>query len=321
MDGRRLRGGALNHYACPMPDPIDTADPVSKPATEAAILAAALPYMQRYADKTVVVKYGGHAMGDAALGKAFAADIALLKQSGVNPVVVHGGGPQIGAMLDKMGIASRFEGGLRVTDAATVEIVEMVLAGSINKQIVAQINAAGAWAIGLCGKDGNLVYARKTRKTVTDPDSNIERIIDLGFVGEPAEVDRTLLDQLAHSDMIPVIAPVAPGRDGHTYNVNADTFSGAVAGAINAERLLFLTDVPGVLDKNGDLIKQLTVSQARDLMTDGTISGGMIPKVETCIAALEKGVEGVVILNGTVPHAVLLELFTEHGAGTLLLDG
>ena len=295
--------------------------PDSQPATEAAILAAALPYMQRYADKTVVVKYGGHAMGDAALGKAFAADIALLKQSGVNPLVVHGGGPQIGAMLDRMGIASRFEGGLRVTDAATVEIVEMVLAGSINKQIVAQINAAGAWAIGLCGKDGNLVYARKTRKTVTDPDSNIERIIDLGFVGEPAEVDRTLLDQLAHSDVIPVIAPVAPGRDGHTYNVNADTFSGAVAGAINAERLLFLTDVPGVLDKNGELIKQLTISQARELMADGTISGGMIPKVETCIAALEQGVEGVVILNGTVPHAVLLELFTEHGAGTLLLDG
>ena len=295
--------------------------PDSQPATEAAILAAALPYMQRYADKTVVVKYGGHAMGDAALGKAFAADIALLKQSGVNPLVVHGGGPQIGALLDRMGIASRFEGGLRVTDAATVEIVEMVLAGSINKQIVAQINAAGAWAIGLCGKDGNLVYARKTRKTVTDPDSNIERIIDLGFVGEPAEVDRTLLDQLAHSDVIPVIAPVAPGRDGHTYNVNADTFSGAVAGAINAERLLFLTDVPGVLDKNGDLIKQLTISQARELMADGTISGGMIPKVETCIAALEQGVQGVVILNGTVPHAVLLELFTEHGAGTLLLDG
>jgi len=289
------------------------------PATEAAILADALPYMQRYAGKTVVVKYGGHAMGDAGLGKAFAQDIALLKQSGVNPVVVHGGGPQIGAMLDRMGIESTFEGGLRVTDEKTVEIVEMVLAGSINKEIVALINGQGAWAIGLCGKDGNLVFAEKAQKTVKDPDSNIERVVDLGFVGEPAKVDRTLLDQLATSRMIPVIAPVAPGRDGHTYNINADTFSGAIAGAVAAQRLLFLTDVPGVLDKNGTLIKELTVSEARDLIADGTISGGMIPKVETCIAALTRGVKGVVILNGKTPHAVLLELFTEHGAGTLIV--
>ena len=243
---------------------------ISTPATEAAILADALPYMQRYAGKMVVVKYGGHAMGDAALGKAFAQDIALLKQSGVNPVVVHGGGPQIGAMLDRMGIESTFEGGLRVTDEKTVEIVEMVLAGSINKEIVALINAQGAWAIGLCGKDGNLVFAEKAQKTVRDPDSNIERVVDLGFVGEPAKVDRTLLDQLATSRMIPVIAPVAPGRDGHTYNINADTFSGAIAGAVAAQRLLFLTDVPGVLDTNGTLIKELTVSQARDLIADGT---------------------------------------------------
>ena len=291
----------------------------TSPAAETAILAAALPYMQRYAGKTVVVKYGGHAMGDAVLGEAFAQDIALLKQSGVNPVVVHGGGPQIGAMLARMGIESKFEGGLRVTDKPTVEIVEMVLAGSINKQIVALINAAGAWAIGLCGKDGNLVYARKARRTQTDPDSNIERIVDLGFVGEPEHVDRTLLDQLATSDMIPVVAPVAPGRDGHTYNINADTFAGAMAGAVNAERLLFLTDVPGVLDANGDLVKQLTVSEACALIGDGTISGGMIPKVETCIAALRQGVKGVVILNGKTPHAVLLELFTEHGAGTLIV--
>ncbi len=291
----------------------------STPAFEAAILADALPYMQRYAGKTVIVKYGGHAMGEPALGKAFAQDIALLKQSGVNPVVIHGGGPQIGAMLTRMGIESKFEGGLRVTDAATVEIVEMVLAGSINKQIVAMINAEGAWAIGLCGKDGNLVYAEKAKRTTVDPDSNIERIIDLGFVGEPAEVDRTLLDQLATSDMIPVIAPVAPGHDGHTYNINADTFAGAIAGAVNAQRLLFLTDVPGVLDKSGALIKQLTVSEARALIEDGTISGGMIPKVETCIGALSRGVKGVVILNGKVPHAVLLELFTEHGAGTLIV--
>lgn len=298
-----------------MSDENDTQSPQS----EAHILARALPYMQRYEDKTVVVKYGGNAMGDASLGQAFAQDIALLKQSGVNPVVIHGGGPQIGAMLKKMGIESKFEGGLRVTDRATVEIVEMVLAGSINKEIVAMINAAGEWAIGLCGKDGNMVFAEKARKTMTDPDSNIERILDLGFVGEPVEVDRTLLDLLARSEMIPVIAPVAPGRDGHTYNINADTFAGAIAGSLAASRLLFLTDVPGVLDKNGELIKQLTISEAKALIKDGTISGGMIPKVETCIEALQRGVKGVVIVNGKVAHAVLLELFTEHGAGTLIV--
>ncbi|MCO6409254.1 MULTISPECIES: acetylglutamate kinase [Hoeflea] len=293
--------------------------PSGDAATQARLLAEALPFMQRYENKTVVVKYGGHAMGNAALGKAFAQDIALLKQSGVNPIVVHGGGPQIAAMLAKMGIESRFEGGLRVTDEKTVEIVEMVLAGSINKEIVALINAEGEWAIGLCGKDGNMVYAEKAHKTMTDPDSNIERVLDLGFVGEPVEVDRTLLDLLAKSEMIPVLAPVAPGRDGHTYNINADTFAGAIAGAVEASRLLFLTDVPGVLDKNGKLIDELTVREARALIADGTISGGMIPKVETCIEAIERGVKGVVILNGKTAHAVLLELFTAHGAGTLLV--
>jgi acetylglutamate kinase len=293
--------------------------PSGDAATQARLLAEALPFMQRYENKTVVVKYGGHAMGNAALGKAFAQDIALLKQSGVNPIVVHGGGPQIAAMLAKMGIESRFEGGLRVTDEKTVEIVEMVLAGSINKEIVALINAEGEWAIGLCGKDGNMVYAEKAHKTMIDPDSNIERVLDLGFVGEPVEVDRTLLDLLAKSEMIPVLAPVAPGRDGHTYNINADTFAGAIAGAVEASRLLFLTDVPGVLDKNGKLIDELTVREARALIADGTISGGMIPKVETCIEAIERGVKGVVILNGKTAHAVLLELFTAHGAGTLLV--
>ena len=286
---------------------------------QARLLAEALPFMQRYENKTVVIKYGGHAMGDAMLGKAFAQDVALLKQSGVNPIVVHGGGPQIGAMLTKMGIESKFEGGLRVTDRKTVEIVEMVLAGSINKEIVQLINETGEWAIGLCGKDGNMVFAEKAAKTVTDPDSNIERVLDLGFVGEPVEVDRTLLDLLARSEMIPVIAPVAPGRDGHTYNINADTFAGAIAGAVEASRLLFLTDVPGVLDKDKKLIDELTVADARALIKDGTISGGMIPKVETCIEAIERGVKGVVILNGKTSHSVLLELFTEHGAGTLIV--
>jgi acetylglutamate kinase len=291
----------------------------SEGETQARLLAEALPYMQRYEDKTIVIKYGGHAMGDISLGRAFARDIALLKQSGIDPIVVHGGGPQIGAMLARMGIESKFEGGLRVTDQKTVEIVEMVLAGSINKEIVALINAEGEWAIGLCGKDGNMVFAEKAHKKFKDPDSNIERVLDLGFVGEPVEVDRKLLDLLAHSEMIPVIAPVAPGRDGHTYNINADTFAGAIAGAVKASRLLFLTDVPGVLDKDKNLIKELSVAEAHRLIADGTISGGMIPKVETCIEAIKRGVEGVVILNGKTPHVVLLELLTEHGAGTLIV--
>jgi acetylglutamate kinase len=292
--------------------------PAADAHDQARLLAQALPFMQRYENKTIVVKYGGHAMGNPALGQAFARDIALLKQSGLNPIVVHGGGPQIGEMLERMGIKSEFRGGLRVTDKRTVEIVEMVLAGSINKEIVALINAEGEWAIGLCGKDGNMVFAEKARKTMIDPDSNIEKVIDLGFVGEPVEVDRTLIDLLARSEMIPVIAPVAPGRDGETYNINADTFAGAIAGALSATRLLFLTDVAGVLGRDGKVIDRLSVAEARALIADGTISGGMIPKVETCIYALEKGVEGVVILNGKTPHAVLLELFTEHGAGTLI---
>jgi acetylglutamate kinase len=295
-----------------------TTDIAATAEAQAALLSAALPYMQRYENKTVVVKYGGHAMGNAELGQAFARDIALLKQSGVNPIVVHGGGPQIGAMLDKMGIESKFEGGLRVTDAKTVEIVEMVLAGSINKEIVALINAEGEWAIGLCGKDGNMVFAEKAHKRVRDPDSNIERVLDLGFVGEPVEVDRTLLDLLARSEMIPVLAPVAPGRDGHTYNINADTFAGAIAGALGAKRLLFLTDVPGVLDKDRKLIDELTVAQAKALIADGTISGGMIPKIQTAIDAVDGGVHAAVILDGRIPHVLLLELFTEHGAGTLI---
>ena len=294
---------------------------ITKGIQEAEILSQALPYMQRYADKTVVIKYGGHAMGDAELGKAFCRDVALLKQSGVNPVIVHGGGPQIGAMLERMNIQSEFKNGLRVTDAQTVEVVEMVLAGSINKQIVASINAEGARAIGLCGKDGNMVLVEKATRTMVDPDSNIESVIDLGFVGEPKQVDRTALDMVVGAGLIPVIAPVCFGEDGNTYNVNADTFAGAIAEALDAKRLLFLTDVEGVLDKNGTLIKELSIADAYAMIDDGTINGGMIPKVETCIAALgeaENGVEGVVIVNGKKPHAVLLELFTEHGAGTFI---
>ena len=293
-------------------------DALQKAANRAKTISQALPYMQRYDGQSVVVKYGGHAMGDDELSRAFARDIVLLKQSGVQPVVVHGGGPQIKTMLERLGIKSEFKGGLRVTDAHTVEVVEMVLAGSINKSIVSNINAEGGRAVGLCGKDGNMVQAEKLTRTIRDPNSAIEEVVDLGFVGDPKKVDRSVIDMVARDALIPVIAPVAPGSDGHTYNINADTFAGAIAGAVDAKRLLFLTDVPGVLDKEGNLIKALTIKQAHALIADGTISGGMIPKVETCIDALNKGVEGVVILDGKVPHAVLLELFTEGGAGTLL---
>jgi acetylglutamate kinase len=287
------------------------------PFEQAQILAEALPYMQRYDEATVVVKYGGHAMGAEHLAREFARDIVLLEQTAINPVVVHGGGPQIEAMLKKVGAKSQFAAGLRVTDKQTLEVVEMVLAGSINKQMVGYINEAGGKAIGLCGKDGNMVVARKLTRTVVDPDSAIEKIVDLGFVGEPEKVDTTVLDQVLGRKLIPVLAPVAAGADGGTYNVNADTFAGAIAGALKAKRLLLLTDVAGVFDKSKTLIKELTADEARRLIADGTISGGMIPKVETCIDALERGVEAVVILDGKVPHAVLLELFTELGAGTL----
>ena len=284
----------------------------------ARVISTALPYMLRYDEKTVVVKYGGSAMGDPDLAKAFARDITLLETSGVYPVVVHGGGPQIGRLLEQLGIKSEFRGGLRVTDKRTVEVVEMVLAGTINKEIVLSINAEGGKAVGLCGKDGNMVFAKKLTRKEPDPGSAIEREIDLGFVGEPETVNRAVIDMVSKAGLIPVIAPVAPGRDGETYNINADTFAGAIAGALGAARLLFLTDVPGVLDQDKRLIKELTVKEARALMASGVISGGMIPKVETCIEAIDRGVEGVVILNGKTPHAVILELFTEAGAGTLI---
>ncbi len=288
------------------------------PHLQAELLMQALPHMLRYDEATIVVKYGGHAMGDEEGARQFARDMVLLEQSGVNPVVVHGGGPQIGAMLAKLGIKSEFAAGLRVTDKATVEVVEMVLAGLINKQIVGLINKEGGRAVGLCGKDGGMVTARKINRTVIDEGSQIEKVVDLGFVGEPEEVDCTVLDVMLGREVIPVLAPVANGADGETYNINADTFAGAVAGALKAKRLLLLTDVPGVLDKNKQLIKELKVDEIRGLIADGTITGGMIPKVETCIYALEQGVEGVVILDGKVNHAVLVELLTDHGLGTLI---
>jgi acetylglutamate kinase len=284
----------------------------------ARVLIEALPHMQLYDEEIVVVKYGGHAMGDEASARSFARDIVLMEQTAINPVVVHGGGPQIGDMLKRLGIESHFAGGLRVTDEKTIEVVEMVLAGSINKQLVGFINAAGGKAIGLTGKDGNMVLARKANRTVVDPASKTEEEIDLGFVGEPDKVDVTVLNEILGRQLIPVLAPVAASNDGGTYNVNADTFAGAIAGALRAKRFLLLTDVPGVLDKSKTLIKELSVNDARRLIADGTISGGMIPKVETCIYALEQGVEGVVILDGKVEHAVLLELLTDLGAGTLI---
>ncbi|WP_407522529.1 acetylglutamate kinase [Methylobacterium oryzisoli] len=294
------------------------ADALPNVHVRAEVLVQALPHMQRYDQEIVVIKYGGHAMGDRAAAEDFAEDIVLLEQSGLKPVVVHGGGPQIGRMLDRLGIKSEFREGLRVTDEATVEVVEMVLAGSINKQIVGWISAEGGKAIGLCGKDGNMVQARRATRTVVDPDSHIERHVDLGLVGEPERVDRSVLDAVLKAELIPVLAPVAVGADGQTYNVNADTFAGAIAGALRAKRLLLLTDVPGVLDKEKRLIPELAVEDCRRLIADGTITGGMIPKIETCIYAIEQGVEAVVILDGKVPHAVLLELFTDYGAGTLI---
>ncbi|MBA1158611.1 acetylglutamate kinase [Microvirga mediterraneensis] len=299
----------------------DPSMPLPDVHVQAEVLVQALPHMQRYDQQVVVIKYGGHAMGDRAAAEDFAEDVVLLEQSGIKPIIVHGGGPQIGKMLNKLGIKSEFKGGLRVTDEATVEVVEMVLAGSINKQIVGWIGAEGGKAVGLSGKDGNMVTARKVTRTAVDPDSNIEKVVDLGFVGEPEHVNRAVLDQVLQAELIPVLAPVATGHDGQTYNVNADTFAGAIAGAMTAKRLLLLTDVPGVLDKNKNLIPDMTIDDCRRLIADGTITDGMIPKIETCIYALERGVEAVVILDGKVPHAVLLELFTDHGAGTMIRRG
>ncbi len=288
------------------------------PAEQARILVHALPYMRRYAGATVVVKYGGHAMGEQDLAMGFGRDIALLKQVGVNPVVVHGGGPQINAMLSRLAIQSTFVDGLRVTDAAMVEVVEMVLSGTVNKHIAGLINAAGALAVGISGRDGGLIRARKLSRTVKDPGSRIERELDLGFVGEPAEIDVRVIHALTGAGIIPVIAPVGYGDDGHIYNINADTVAGAVAGALGAKRLLMLTDVPGVLDGDKALIPELTVADVERHCASGVISGGMIPKVQTCVEAVRQGVKAAVILDGKLPHACLLEMFLQSGIGTLI---
>jgi acetylglutamate kinase len=287
-------------------------------AEQARILALALPYLRRYAGATVVVKYGGHAMGEEELAEQFGADIAILKQVGINPVVVHGGGPQINAMLKRLAIQSTFVDGLRVTDAAMVEVVEMVLAGTVNKYVAGLINRAGALAVGICGKDGGLIRARKLTRTSRDPDSRIEKVLDLGFVGEPERVDVRVIHALTGAGLIPVIAPVGVGEDGQTYNINADTVAGAIAGALSATRLLMLTDVAGVLDGEQRLIPEMTVAEVEQGIERGMITGGMIPKVENCVEAVRRGAKGAVILDGRVPHACLLELFTEAGPGTII---
>ena len=297
----------------------DTHDPAM--LAKAETLIEALPYLQRYAGRTFVVKYGGHAMGDPELARDFAEDVVLLKAVGINPVVVHGGGPQIGDMLKKLGVESRFVDGLRVTDKATADVAEMVLSGAINKELVGWISGAGGKAIGISGKDGRLVTARKVVRTTRDPDSNVEQTVDLGFVGEPETVDTTIIETICAAGMVPVIAPIAAGADGQTYNVNADTMAGAVAAALGAARLFLLTDVPGVLDKQKNLLTDLTPADIARLQVDGTIQGGMIPKLETCVHAVEAGCEAAVVLDGRVPHAMLLEFFTSRGAGTLIRKG
>jgi acetylglutamate kinase len=291
---------------------------MNRAAEQAHIVARALPYLRRYAGATIVVKYGGHAMSEDVLANEFGRDIALLKQVGINPVIVHGGGPQINAMLTRLEIKSQFIDGLRITDAAMVEVVEMVLSGTVNKQIAGLINQAGALAVGISGKDGGLIRARKLSRTKRDPGSQIESVLDLGFVGEPAHIDTRVIHALTGAGLIPVVAPVGVGEHGETYNINADTAAGAIAGALNANRLLMLTDVPGVLDQQKNLLAELSVAQINALIEDGTISGGMIPKVLTCIEAVKQGVKGATILDGRVPHALLLELFTEGGIGTLI---
>jgi acetylglutamate kinase len=290
----------------------------------ARTLAEALPYIQRYDRETVVIKYGGHAMGEEQVAKQFAADSVLLKMLGLHPVIVHGGGPQISAMLERAGVKSTFIDGLRVTDAATMEVAEMVLSGAINKEIANWITLAGQEAdvrgVGLSGKDARLITVEKAKRTKKDPDSRIEREVDLGFVGEPKKIDPKLIEALifADEDYIPVVAPIGVAEDGQTYNINADTVAGALAGALKAKRMLLLTDVVGVLDKDGELIRQMSVIEAKGAIRDGVATGGMIPKLETAIAAVEAGVDAVVILDGRKPHAMLVELFTEHGAGTLV---
>ena len=285
---------------------------------KADLLTETLPFMKRYANKVIVVKFGGNAMGKKEYITSFANDIALLQQVGMLPVVVHGGGPQIGEMLSKLKIKTEFINGLRVTDSATIDVVEMVLSGVTNKSIVTAISNSGAKSVGISGKDGNLITAKRLTKIDENSDSNLEKVIDLGYVGEPEKIDPQVIKALINEKMIPVIAPVGMGNDGLTYNINADTAAGAISAAMKASRMIMLTDVTGVLDKNGDLIPDLTIDQALELIEKKVVVGGMIPKVKTCIDAVQGGAEASVIMDGRMPHSLLLELFTEHGVGTII---
>lgn len=298
---------------------LDTIKEAAEEAHEQArILARALPYLRRYTGDTIVIKYGGHAMADNDLSDAFGHDVALLKQVGINPVIVHGGGPQINQMLDRLQIKSHFVDGLRYTDEAAIDVIEMILAGTVNKQVATLINQAGALAVGISGKDGGLIEAQKLIKSVWDEATHSKKQIDLGLVGEPTKVDPRVLYALSGSGLIPVIAPIGMGKDGQTYNINADTMAGAIAGSVHASRLFMLTDVAGVMDKEGNLISELTEEEAYQAIADGVITGGMIPKIETCLKAVKEGAQAAVIMNGRIPHACLLELFTEGGSGTLI---
>lgn len=286
--------------------------------SQARILSEALPFMRRHSGETIVVKYGGHAMGDNELANQFARDVVLLRQIGANPVVVHGGGPQIGEMLERLEVKSNFIEGLRVTDEKSMAVVEMVLSGTINKQVVSSLNLAGGTAVGLSGKDGKLIVCEKLQRIIGEQNTSNVQELDLGLVGEPKSINTSVLENFRESNITPVIAPIGTGLEGETLNVNADTAAGAIASALNARRLLILTDVAGVLNSNGDLITHLKASDAKNLLKGGTVKGGMIPKIKTCLNAIESGVKGAVIIDGRVPHALLLELFTEHGVGTLI---
>ena len=285
---------------------------------KADLLTETLPFMKRYANKVIVVKFGGNAMGKKEYITSFANDIVLLQQVGMLPVVVHGGGPQIGEMLSKLKIKTEFINGLRVTDSATIDVVEMVLSGVTNKSIVTAISNSGAKSVGISGKDGNLITAKRLIKIDENSDSNLEKVIDLGYVGEPEKIDPQVIKALINEKMIPVIAPVGMGNDGLTYNINADTAAGAISAAMKASRMIMLTDVTGVLDKNGNLIPELTIDEALELIAKKVVVGGMIPKVKTCIDAVQGGAEASVIMDGRMPHSLLLELFTEHGVGTII---
>jgi acetylglutamate kinase len=285
---------------------------------KADLLTETLPFMKRYANKVIVVKFGGNAMGKKEYISSFAEDIVLLQQVGMLPIVVHGGGPQIGEMLSKLKIKTEFIDGLRVTDSETIDVVEMVLSGVTNKSIVTAISNAGAKAVGISGKDGNLITAKRLMKIDENSDSNVERAIDLGFVGVPKKIDTQVIKALINEKMIPVIAPVGMGEDGLTYNINADTATGAISASMKASRMIMLTDVSGVLDEKGKLIPELTINEALDLIKNKVVVGGMIPKLRTCIDAVEGGAEASVIMDGRMPHSLLLELFTEHGVGTII---